>query len=190
VLSTNDGLTLLGANCDATYYGPGVGSWVLDERCIPTEPPPGDQSEVSAEYRHRALSYVSHHLSRLPVVTAARLGRTWGVFGIRDGIESGQGEGRPEWATVVGLVLYYPLVVVSIIGFLTLHRRRWLMPLLAPIVIVTFTAMVFYGQARLRAPAEPMLVVLAGVTLANWWERIEHRRSPGRRAIMVQQHRQ
>lgn len=50
LISTNDGLTLIGANCDRTY-GEGLGFW--DLRCAP--PIEGDQSEVSAAYRDLAF---------------------------------------------------------------------------------------------------------------------------------------
>ena len=36
-LATNDGQTLLGANCPGTYHGPATGMWLLE---LPA-PPPG-----------------------------------------------------------------------------------------------------------------------------------------------------
>ena len=162
LISSNEGLTLLGANCDATYHGSEIGLWVLAP-CVPTEAPPGDQSVVSNDYRHRAFAYMRAHKSRLAVVMGVRLGRTWNLYRPTDMLRVNAGEGRPRWATAAGLVVYYPLVGFAVAGVVALRRRRrWLGPLIVPIVIVTLTTLVFYGQTRLRYPAEPCLVVLAG----------------------------
>jgi 4-amino-4-deoxy-L-arabinose transferase-like glycosyltransferase len=171
LISTNDGLTLLGANCDFTYHGRYVGLWVL-EPCVPAQSPPGDQSAVSHEYRHQALSYMRAHKARLALVMGVRVGRTWNLFRPTDMLAINATEGRPEWATATGLVMYYPLVAGAVVGAVVLRRRRrWLAPLLVPPVIVTLTSLAFYGQTRLRVPAEPCLVVLAAVAVAAAWER-------------------
>ena len=54
----------------------------------------------------------------------------------------------------------------------TWRRKQALLPLLAPVVIVSLAAVSAFGQSRYRAPAEPMLAVLAAVglvALAQWW---------------------
>jgi hypothetical protein len=171
LISSNEGLTLLGANCDATYHGSEVGMWVLAP-CVPAQAPPGDQSVVSNDYRRRAFDYMRAHKRRLAVVMGVRLGRTWNLYRPTDMLRVNAAEGRPRWATAAGLVTYYPLVGVAVVGAVALHRRRqWYAPLLVPPAIVTLTTLAFYGQTRLRFPAEPSLVVLAGVTIALLWDR-------------------
>ena len=65
LLSTNDGTTLLGANCDRTYYDD-LGGW--DIRCL--EPVPTDDtvdaSVRSAQRRDVAVDYVQDHLDPGP----------------------------------------------------------------------------------------------------------------------------
>ena len=181
LISTNEGLTLRGSNCDTAYHGREIGLWViLPGVCTPTTAPPGDQSVASNQYRREAFAYMRAHASRVPVVMAVRLGRTWNLFRPWDMLRVNEREGRPRWATATGLVVYYPLAAFAVAGAVVLwRRRRWLGPLLVPPVIVSLTAIVFYGQTRLRLPAEPSLVVLAGVAAVALWDRL---RGPARRA--------
>ncbi|MFM7616433.1 MAG: ArnT family glycosyltransferase [Actinomycetes bacterium] len=166
LLSTNDGLAMVGSNCGPMYAGPGIGlTSITGPPCLP-DPPPGDQSVVAAEYRSTALRYMREHAARVPVVVAARVGRDWGVFRPGDMLEWNEREGRPAWVTVLGSVMYYPLLVGAICGAVILWRRRaWLWPLLVPPIAVTAGAVLSYGQTRFRVPAEPCLVVLAAVAV-------------------------
>ena len=61
--------------------------------------------------------------------------------------------------------MYYVLAAAAIAGAVTLHRRKVpLLPLGAQVVSVTITAAYAYGTVRFRAPVEPVLCILAGVT--------------------------
>jgi 4-amino-4-deoxy-L-arabinose transferase-like glycosyltransferase len=164
-ISTNDGITLAGANCDEMYHGPGIGLWTLGS-CTGSLDLPGDQSQVSSHYRHRAFDYIDHHKSRVPIVVLARVGRTWSLFRPLDMVTFNAGEDREPWVTRLGLVAYYPTLLCAIAGAVVLWRRRrrgalWV--LCTPVVVVTIGAVVTYGQTRFRAPAEPSLALLAAV---------------------------
>lgn len=165
LVSTNDGLTWLGANCPAVYSGGGIGLWTLE--CADGPRPGEDQSEVSARYRAEALDFVREHADRLPAVIAARVGRVWNVYKPRETVWYNQGEGREAWASWAAAGGFYLLVPLSVAGAVVLRRRRSapLIPLLATFVIVTLVAMLFYGLARFRVPSEVAMVVLAGVAL-------------------------
>ncbi|MGO9872985.1 MAG: ArnT family glycosyltransferase [Acidimicrobiia bacterium] len=164
-ISTNDGITLAGANCAATYYGSGIGLWTLGA-CTGNLNQPGDESQVSSYYRHRGLDYIEHHESRLPVVILARVGRTWSLFRPFDMVAFNAGEDREPWVTRLGLIAYYPTLVFAIGGAVVLWRRRarahlWILN--APVIVVTVGAVITYGQTRFRAAAEPSLALLAAV---------------------------
>ena len=170
---------MLGSNCDIAYYGKPIGGTTLTAgHCLPVNPPPGDDSVVARAYRDQAFTYMRGHLQRLPVVLAARVGRDWSLFRPQDAVS--ETEGRPGWATELGLAFYYPLLALAIGGTVVLWRRRapvW--PLLVPVIIVTLSTVVSYGQVRFRVEAEPVLVVLASVALAavfSWWR--QRRREP------------
>jgi hypothetical protein len=163
-LSTNEGIALLGSNCPPAFYGPGTGGTFLS--CLPNPPPSGDQSVQSARYRSTAIRYVRHHLGRYPVVLLARAGRDWSLFRPLDMLNNG--EGRPRWVTGLGLVFYYPLLILAISGAVVLRRYRQLLwPLVVPPIVITIGVVFSYGWTRFRVPAEPSLVVLASVGIAS-----------------------
>jgi len=163
-VSTNDGLTLAGANCGPVYHGKATGFWTIDT-CA-DNPPPGDQSQVASALRRRGLDYMRAHASRVPLVVLARIGRTWSLFRPIDMVTLNTGEDREEWVTRLGLVAFYPTLLLAVGGAVVLARRRkrvevWVV--LVPSIIVTLNTIVTYGQTRFRAGAEPSLALLAAV---------------------------
>jgi len=179
LLSTNDGTTLLGANCDIAYYQD-VGGW--DIRCLAPVPNEGnvDGSVRAAERRHVAEAYVRHHLARVPVVVAARIGRTFDVYGLRALVALDRGEEKAGWAVWAGIVCFWVLAVAAVVGWVELgrhepqRRTRWWV--FVPLVTVLLTSIAFYGAHRIRAPAEPAIVLLAAVAFVRGWELIRARR--------------
>ena len=172
LLSTNDGLTLYGANCyPGVYQGDGIGLWTLE--CPLAEDTTGlDQSEVSSLYRDRAFETIGDHTDRLPAVVAARVGRVWSFYRPEQMISYNTGEGRETWASRAAVLGYYLLLVPAAIGGWLLHRRKVsLWPLLSQFVNVTLVAGLFYGLTRFRISAEVALIVLAAVTVAALWDR-------------------
>lgn len=176
-VSTNDGLTLAGANCDPMYHGAALGFWTL-QSCA-DNPPPGDQSQVAAAFRSRGLHYMKSHAARVPLVVLARIGRTWSLFRPLDMVKLNTGEDREETVTRLGLIAYYPTLACAIGGALVLWRRRaravlWV--LLVPAIIVTLNTVATYGLTRFRAGAEPSLALLAAVGVVELIRRVRDRR--------------
>ncbi|MGI9052364.1 MAG: ArnT family glycosyltransferase [Ilumatobacteraceae bacterium] len=178
LLTTNDGTTLLGANCDSTYYED-IGGW--DLRCLGDLPPVGtvDASVPSLERRDRAVDYITDHLDRLPIVVVARVGRLLDLYRLDSLIALDVGEEKAEWAVWAGIVSFWVVAVMATVGWRTLRRpgpgsgdrarARWW--LAVPILAVFLTATVFYGAHRIRAPAEPAIVVLAATGIVALVER-------------------
>jgi len=164
LISTNVGGLLAGANCDATYHGALIGQW--DFGCIP--PPVHANEALEAErLRDRGLSYARHHAGRLPVVVAARLGRSFELFRPREQArQEAFFEGRNLRVEQAGVACYYALVLLAAYGVVVLRRRDgpWRI-LMAPVALVVFVTVISYGFTRLRVAAEPALVVLAAVAL-------------------------
>ena len=164
LISTNGNAVFVGANCDGTYHGELTGLWRFD--CYGTAPR-GDESEQAAAYRDRGLDYARDHAGRVPAVMAVRFLRVWDLNRPRQQASYEVIEGRSETASLIGLAMYYPLLLLAAAGALILRRRGApLWPLVAFPVIVSATAIVIYGITRLRFAAEPALCVLAGVALA------------------------
>ncbi len=159
-LSTNDGSMVAGANCDAAYSGALIGGWV---GACQGAWPRGDESVVSATMLHRGLHYARHHTGRIPIVVAARLGRTFEVFHPFDDTEDGS---RLRWVAVANTVTFFPLQVVAGLGIWKLRRRRipvW--PFLAILAVVVVTTAAGYGVARFRVPWDVAATVLAGAAV-------------------------
>lgn len=168
LISTNDGLTIGGANCDSDYRTTAVGLWHLD--CLGPEVLGADQLEdpsvVSARYRDDAFEYIGDNLEEVPRVVAVRVARVWGLYDPAFGLRFGLGEGRELAVSWAGLLMYYAMVPAAIGGIILLRRRgRVVWPLVATAVTVTVVAALFYGHVRFRIPAEVALVVLAAVAV-------------------------
>ncbi|MBN1529941.1 MAG: hypothetical protein JW895_12830 [Thermoleophilaceae bacterium] len=71
MLSTNDGTTLAGANCDATYFGEELGGFTAD--CLPPHSA-GENPAVTADRRrNEAIDYFLAHQRRALEVAGYRL---------------------------------------------------------------------------------------------------------------------
>ena len=171
LLSTNEGLTIYGANCPETFAGPAIGFWSIN--CALDYPMPAgvDQSEKSVVFRRAGLDYLKDNLDRLPAVFVARQLRVWSLpWRLDQMVFYNTGEGREPWASWTGIVQFWLLVPVAVAGGVVLHRRRVrLLPLVAMPVLVFIVATLFYGLPRFRLPAEIAFVVLAAAALDQGW---------------------
>ncbi len=167
-LTTNDGTTLLGANCDEAYHGAVKGGWSVS--CVFADPQYSMDEEPSvrsARQRSLAVHYAKAHVTDVPFVLAARVGRTADLFGLPNLVRQDVGEERPRWASWAGIVTFWLLAVLSVVGARRLDRRRRSL-LLVPIVVVIATSLLFYGGHRIRSTAEPSLVAFTAVALVPW----------------------
>jgi 4-amino-4-deoxy-L-arabinose transferase-like glycosyltransferase len=177
-VSNNLGTVLDGANCDLTYDGAFVGTWrsqfgdnqASGFECFegfPIEEPDFDEATAAAEAREDGLDYIRAHERDLPRVAWFRLARTWGVYRVDQQANLAAFEGRSRPWEKAGTYLHWALVPLAVAGVVLLFRRRAVLwPLLAPIVTVSVVAVLTYGNQRFRITADPMLAVLAGVSIA------------------------
>jgi 4-amino-4-deoxy-L-arabinose transferase-like glycosyltransferase len=168
--STNDGLTICGANLDGVYYGDGTGLWSIE--CADHPVPKGDRSVTSNALRSEGLHYIRTHLSRVPAVVGVRIARVWSLYAPGQMAAYNTGEGRDREVSWAGFFAFWALVPCAVVGAVKLRRRRVpITPLVAQFVMVTITAAAIYGLVRFRVPAEVSLVVLAAVAIDAWWHR-------------------
>ncbi len=174
LLSTNDGTTLLGSYCDASFFGPNKGGWTIE--CVfehPTYDIDVDATVRGPSQREAAFDYAQDHLGDLPKVVAARILRTVDLYGIDTLLESDVGDERPRWAAWTGIVSWWVLAPLAIVGwFLLPGRTRWLF--IMPAAIVFTVAAVFYGGHRIRSTLEPAVVVCAAVAVVAARDMIQH----------------
>jgi 4-amino-4-deoxy-L-arabinose transferase-like glycosyltransferase len=160
VLLSYPGGGLLGANCPSTYSGSLIGFW--NGFCTIREGK-GDPSVLDKRKAHAAYRYMRDHLTRLPVVGAARVGRLWSAYRPLQLIDYNAANGEPRWVSWTGWIQYFVLLALAIPGAVALRQHRSLWPLLIVAAIVTLTAAGFYGRPRFRVPAEVSITVLAAV---------------------------
>jgi 4-amino-4-deoxy-L-arabinose transferase-like glycosyltransferase len=184
-LSTGLEPTLIGANCDVTYYGDRLGyfSEVCGVRDVGKSKPGDDQSERNEVSGRIAREYIADHKLRVPVVVAARWGRVLGLFRPGQQVElDHRVEDRERWVAVLCLFSFYGVAALAIAGGVILRRRRTpVYPLVVLPVIVLVAVGIALGSNRYRASAEGALVVLAAVTLDAGSRKWSARHPGGRR---------
>lgn len=172
LMSTNDGLTLIGANSPQTYSGSAIGLWALEHAfalaSVDPELQGADPSEQSRILRTEALAFIADNLDDVPRVMAARLGRLWSVFRPLQMSEFNTGEGREVWASNLAFVGLWVITPLALIGWWRLGRAkkiRWPFTVLA--IHVSLVAVLFYGIPRFRVPAEIAVVICAAYAI-HW----------------------
>ena len=108
-----------------------------------------------------AFNYARDHVGELPRVVTLRVLRQWELFRPLQNVSLAGIEGRNRDASTMGLLMFYGLAGLSIVGAISMRRRRIpLLPIGVQFLGVTITAAYTYGTVRFRAPAEPALCVL------------------------------
>lgn len=177
LLTTNEAGVLLGANCLDSYspIGDGAGGWSL--LCVLADPDYryGEEPSIRAErQRSLAFDYVREHLPEVPRVLAARVLRTFDVYGLNDLVDGDVREGRTRWVAWAAVGTFWLSVPAALLGYKRLTRRdRWLV--LLPIVLVLCMSVIFYGGHRIRSSAEPSLVLLASAGVARLSDALRRR---------------
>jgi 4-amino-4-deoxy-L-arabinose transferase-like glycosyltransferase len=163
---------LLGANCEQTYYGDHIGSWSF--RCVVRVNTKGlTEVEAFARYQELGLGYMAEHRDVLPRVVGARVLRTFGLF--RPGVWFGLGEVEIRNADFSRRTIGVDWLLLSLAlpGLVIVARRSrlhaWLLS--APILTVTLTSAIAYGNPRFRVAAEPALILAASMLIVALWDR-------------------
>ena len=158
-LASNYDTVIAGANCRQTYYGHDIGWWSLD--CL-ARSRTHHQLLIGDSSTSGGFRYARHHAGRALLVAAVRTARTFSLY---QPTRIGNMEPRRRWLDVVGLVLYYPLLIAAAWGLTRLRQRRWL--LLAPVISVLIVSATGWGNGRFRIAADASLIVLAAVALGR-----------------------
>jgi 4-amino-4-deoxy-L-arabinose transferase-like glycosyltransferase len=164
LLSTNGGLTAMIANCERPYHAD-VG--FIEPNCLTRcQRFREDEARYSECGTRVARRYAEDNLERVPVVVAARVARTWNVYGLDRDLGYAQFGGRNRNLGKVGIGMLWVLLALAAVGAWTLVRdRRPLLPLLAPLVVATVATALTFGFSQYRVGADVSLVVLAAAGL-------------------------
>ena len=126
-LSTNGNEVMVYANCASAYNGPFVGYWDFQcqERVREAQgDPPGDESQTALYWRSLGFNYARDHIGELPRVVTLRVLRQWELFRPLQNVNLGGIEGRNRDASTMGLLMFYGLAGLSIVGAVSMRRRR------------------------------------------------------------------
>jgi 4-amino-4-deoxy-L-arabinose transferase-like glycosyltransferase len=170
LLTTNDGTTLLGSYCDATFSGPHRAGWFIG--CVVDDPSweIREPSLRSAAQRTAGLRYARDNAAELPRLAVLRLARTFDLYALGDLEAQAVGEERPRWAVRVGIGMFWMLAPLALWGIRFVQPRlRWVLAL--PLVTTVVVSILFYGAHRFRTPLEPVIAVLAAMTIATFTNR-------------------
>ena len=149
--------SIAGANCARTYHQPELGSWNVG---CSVRPLPGDESVVANGLRRAGITYAQNHLGRVPLVVAARIGRTFEFYDVDPNTRG------PEWVDWLVAGAWYLLVPFAIAGGVLLRRRGVsLLPVVATVIVVAVAVALTWGTPRFRVPVDVVVVVLAAVAI-------------------------
>jgi 4-amino-4-deoxy-L-arabinose transferase-like glycosyltransferase len=173
LITTGDGSVIAGSNLPSTFHGPLLGSW--DFRGMARSPAgrrtDPNEAVQSERLRKQGVDYALDHVARLPVVLAARIGRTWELypFDPRERFDLAHDQFQHIRPLEYPALLMLPAVwLLAIVGAVWLRRHREpLWPLLVPVLLVTVISVLGHGDPRYRHAADVSLVILAGVGLAG-----------------------
>jgi 4-amino-4-deoxy-L-arabinose transferase-like glycosyltransferase len=159
-LAGNYDTVIPAANCRDTYYGHDIGWWSLN--CL-AHARTHHQLLIGDASPNRGLTYIRHHPARAVLVAGVRVLRTFSLY---QPLRIGNHEPRRKWVDLVGVIMYYPLLVFAGFGIArTRGRGRWL--LLAPVFTALIATITGWGNARFRIGADVAIVVFAAVKLAG-----------------------
>lgn len=167
-LSTNDGLTLAGANCDRTYFED-IGGWDLWCAYAVPVPDDADPAEASAIMRKAGLDYWRQNLDQYPKVAVARLARVFSFGYLGSSAHSATAEGRPIWLTHIGNLQYWSMIPLAMVGFRRRTTSSDRFVLLGTVPLVVVVGLVANAYVRFRVPSEVGLVVLASLGADFLW---------------------
>ncbi len=178
--STALGAELVQGNCGPAYHGKLLGYYDLGCLIFVKNISP-DYSVADGQYRKKAFTFIDDNKSRVPIVMAARVGRTFGVFRPAQQMHLEAGETRtPLWVLQLGFVSYWLLLPFAAAGIVLARRRRIaVFPLLAFPVEVLVAVVPTIGSVRYRAPAEITLVLLAALGICGVIDVVRRRRVDG-----------
>ena len=169
---------LLSGSCDAAWFGPARGYWSF--KCIVNTPRTYEDISLQDQiYSKIATKYIKKHLSQLPAVEVAKVGRLWNWYRpTQTPLFDGFVETRPKDWTEFAIVVLYVLELATIPGIIVFRRRGIpVSPCVALFINVTLSAMISFGQTRYRASAEVGLVLLAVGSFDGLREHLKGRRA-------------
>jgi hypothetical protein len=129
------------------------------------------ETEQDRVYFERALRYMRMSPGDLPALVGRKLTRLWNPFPELDSAVQ-------RWLALAAFLPVLFLFAVGL-GWAYRHRDGRVLPLLVPVLAVTLTAAIYWADGRIRAPADPVILLVASYGL---WRVLERFRRSDRAA--------
>lgn len=162
-LSTGLGAAMATGNCGPTYHGKLLGYYKFG--CIFFfKDVNRDFSIADRQYLRHALDFMSKNKSRVPIVMAARAGRTFGVFRPAQQMHLETERSTNLWVMRLAFIAYWVLLPLALAGFVRARQLRIpAYPLLVFPLLILLSVLPTIGSVRYRAPAEVSLIILSAL---------------------------
>jgi 4-amino-4-deoxy-L-arabinose transferase-like glycosyltransferase len=128
--------------------------------------PPQAEALLSDEYARnqylldKSLVYMQEDPGRTLKLAGRKFLRTWNIFPNYEGV-------RTRFNMIVSASAFIPTLACALVGLVVSLRRREVLWLLLPIVVMTLLHVVFVGSVRYRLSMMPFVMTLSGVGV--WW---------------------
>jgi len=111
------------------------------------------EAEADSVYFRLGLRFMREHWQEMPRLVAWKFMRLWNPWPeLPSGLER-----------LVAAATLIPTLTFFVIGLVLAYRRREarIVPLLLPVLAVSVSAMIYWGDARIRAPSDPSMLLVA-----------------------------
>lgn len=186
LVSTNGGSNLHQGNnaCVADYLARGWDAQWVD--CLPPEPEGLDEVEADRWHRDQAIRYVRDHPGGWLRLLGVKLWVLWTPAimpydvppdaKLEDDSVLQYNTTSFQIARIVHLLYFIPPLAFGVIGLRAAWRDHHAIgPLIAVLIGITVTYLIFHPSTRYRVPADPFVFVLAAYALAQVWARLAPR---------------
>jgi 4-amino-4-deoxy-L-arabinose transferase-like glycosyltransferase len=186
LISTNDGSNLYQGNnpCVVDYLSRGWDAqWV---NCL--QPPPEGLSEVelSRWSRQQALHYLRDHVGEWPRLFGTKFWVLWSPVimpydlppdpYLVDDTVFQYHTATFRAARIIHVLYFGPLLALGAIGMVLAWKNKLLIgPLVAVLVAITVTYLVFHPSTRYRSPADPFVFVLSAYALVRLYSNLKEK---------------
>jgi 4-amino-4-deoxy-L-arabinose transferase-like glycosyltransferase len=182
-VATGDGTVLLGAYNNevlikSTYPGGPKGTWINPNVSRPdvvrpfplyTCTPPCEVAREAA-FKDAAIKWIQENIKVMPYLLKLHFINMWQPDTYEADLPTVRFAQQPSTQFVVHMMKTWPiyLYILATLGLVvTLWRWRELLFIYFMIISIVAQNIIYYGSARLRAPIEPMLILLAAGFI--WW---------------------
>lgn len=125
-----------------------------------------NDGEVEARLRKLGTDYIAAHPSSLVKAFYWNgLRRAWDLRSPGEVMGDNQYSGQRRSATLAGLIMYWIMLPLALLGLWRLRRRRALVFALGAIFLANSVVETTAAATRYRAPLEPLIVVLAATAV-------------------------